>query len=290
MFSSDGKSVIGILSHQILTLIPGQSSATTDWSPEHRLVNRVFAIPSPVVKKWIDDVLTLNRRAVFTVPLEQKPSTKSKVALGQLIFTFEKSETTEAGIGGGDGNAGGGDGTGIGGSSENLRCSTIITLSLAPEAQKIDSPTQEQLGLSTWYDEAVARLLRREEVKIAAVVVPPHYKLIRFTSLQGFFASVAQGGLVILSTSSQFRIPGTSPSPDLEQFRKRVGAINKETASFDLCELIEELQAAVLLKIQYGSIPKPVFEKINTNPAWDELYESDFDLAVELRTYWLNTI
>ena len=119
VFASDEKSVIGILSHQYLKMIPGAQTQAEDFdSSVQTIQNHLFVIPAAHVSEWLDRQLLGKAQTLFIRdPKDQLNQTPAVYAAGfQFLQTLGISAIGGQGAGvGGQGAGVGGQGAGVGG-------------------------------------------------------------------------------------------------------------------------------------------------------------------------------
>lgn len=143
----------GVLSHQVLSLVPGKPARVIDNIPSQgTLSNHLFAIPAPLVMEWIQHYFENQETWNLEQDLIRDTSSqvlfqKDKILFFNLaIASFERPKTSSSynqigggdgvGIGGGDGvGIGGGDGVGIGGSPSSYE--HHLQISLRAESQNL---------------------------------------------------------------------------------------------------------------------------------------------------------
>ncbi|OFZ84890.1 MAG: hypothetical protein A2603_11845 [Bdellovibrionales bacterium RIFOXYD1_FULL_55_31] len=294
--------IVGILSHQILELKAGRPGAITEAGTA--VENHAFAIPAFAAAAWVREVLDSGLGPQFVVPLDSQaapPGSPQRVVFGDVEFEFVRptsaaSGAPRTGIGGGDGaGIGGGDGAGIGGGDAAGIGGTDsagggapsgageIRLRLAAAKTSTGIESARTITQFAWFENARARLYRREALRIDSVYFRGQRRAIE--SLQGFFAAARDGALPLYRDRPA---DSTAHNERVDLLTSRLAALASLELNADAQTLLSDLASAAAFYSQYGFVLEDLAAVILNSAGWNELYQLDFDRTVELKTAWLN--
>ncbi len=308
--------VIGMLSHQYLSMRPGTATQVAEWQAEenrqYHSSNFLILIPSKSILRWIGEVIKAPSAAPFLLrdPYSQLQG-KSVVLMNEVRVEYIAGSIADptpiggdgTGIGG-DGTGIGGDGTGIGGQSSFQASGAMVQLSQA------GTPASTRWLLSMdlkWLEHSNPYLARGEKAQIPYFVLTSRKPGTRiqvrgFHSLSEFFSIAfndSQWKPVVLSMSAEHKTVPRNILQQAQELEKVAQSLlqqwvaNKDApptlvkARAGLSEAL--ILAEILQSETWETVQAKDFSSLADSPAFQEswrlLFHTDFDTTVELLRY-----
>ena len=286
VLDSSRSSVIGILSHQFLSLKRGDRSELKQFQAEGSDVDILIAIPATQARSWIEGVLngTIKPKIVRD-PAEQLVGGQSVLYSGVLLASM-----------------GGGDGVGIGGVSGNSAQSSgpshatfyIANSKVIPDCDE-SALEKSQAQQCKWIMRIRSELLRRNTVTIPFFVAHEgglRMKRVEYNSLEEFFVNLGDPSLspVLGIQSSEFG-PKYASSTSVaavkigQGLRSTLNGLAGQTPA-KVAALLDEISVVSDLLISGNADlihPQRLSELANgTSSAWESLFNQNFEQTVEM--------
>lgn len=193
-FSSRKKEWLGLISHQVIELLPGRpSEVRAHQTSQHSRVNRPLLISSQTILNWLKLYFDLKEdyRPLFTLNASDQALGKERVCLGELQFEIKSlirgTDIPESRFRGGN------DGIGVGGGASSGSSSWIeIALdrerSIEPFSVEQGEAFPQNARLLNWSESVLEKIRRGNQVEIPFLIQGD--QLVPFQSLAEFFREI----------------------------------------------------------------------------------------------------
>lgn len=266
LLSAKDKKIIGMISHQRLLLVAGNSTQIESGSMQKE--NHGLIIPSSQIVEWINHTIN-GEQSLYS-------SIGHQTITGAGIL-FKESKTPRLMIA-----DKGGDGVGVGG-DENDTASVSIELSVSALNEfNTKSNTRNEFD---WIRQILPQLVKNGKITVnAALVLNPeteNIEKIHFKSAAHFIKLLRTGTCIPLTDAS------ANSTLQLAQLKSELMSSAENSESKNLTSLLLSL---IDIKTQYGmvSIPKNYLENLQNHPEWKLFFEQNFELAVKAKTFTLS--
>jgi S1-C subfamily serine protease len=266
--------LVGILSHQVLEMKPGQSTGVADITPQSQFENHALAIPMSEVSKWANDVLKGSARN-NNLTRDAGAQLSGQEILRGFGMKFDLKKATPLGT-----KMNGGDGVGIGGADN------AGTASISIEAQDLSAIAGGSENMT---------MIERAVKKYRKIIVPffvevnldeQRVQKRTFTNQGEFFRLLNKSDvkpILIVSEGRSSDDPAktvtTALAQDIQAMSQRLSEVDK--LFLNKLKFISEL-------CEKGNgylIPNDIFRKLlSEEDSWSVLFNADFDLAVSINS------
>ena len=295
---------LGVLSHQVITMVPGSESKISNFANESVIQNHLIVIPTSFVSEWLGSYFS-NPSAFtpnFLRDADEQYLGNEVILSSGLSFKLQNASDSKhgSGVGGGDG-AGvggkGGDGAGVGGdanSSEETSGPKIVIVSLSNHHASFShealwsSPTEAALlsklqnSLMQQNNLQIPFLMVRiaDDRKVRTEVIESLSQFIHALSFDNTTAKVEEVSLTNENNVTAFQTLGAN----LQSQSKAM--LDSTTLSLDAKQLLTSLKATGDIFASGDSTgiqSADLNAYLKADSAWAELFNLDFDKTVELR-------